>query len=73
MTIAEIKDLIYRNGFLTESQIRLRIKDYKSAIKEIKQDTNIHEVKYTNTYVNGIAVKKLYIFNPAKKKRVRKK
>lgn len=70
-----IRAEIRESGYLSASQIKLRIAKYNMATKELNKFLksivcdDISCIKYTNTYVAGLKVKLLYYYNPNKKRK----
>jgi len=66
---------IKRRGFMSEAQIRSEIatRNYKSDKNELLPLIECEDIKiatYTNQYLNGLAVRKLYYYNYKEKNEI---
>ena len=71
-----IKKEIEYKGYMTETQISLKLsnpKEIKKTLVALKNDPEIHIVEYTNIYVAPYKVKQLYLYNPNIKKKSKAK
>lgn len=67
-----VRKLIMDNGFMTETQVRLRLYELKLDSKEVSRIlnkircSNIHRIKYTNSYIVSLKDKYLFYYLPPK-------